>query len=117
LELFIATDKGKLNDAKIEFDKRACTTVVAASGGYPCDYKKNFEIDGFENLKGNDETIVFHAGTKKVNNVIVTNGGRVLAVTSFGKDIPDAMNKSKKVLEQIHFDGMYYRRDIGYEFM
>jgi phosphoribosylamine--glycine ligase len=117
LELFITIDKGKLNDAKIEFDKRACAAVVAVSGGYPGDYKKNFKISGSENFKENDETIVFHAGTKKVDDDIVTNGGRVLAVTSFGNDIPDAVNKSKKVLEQIHFDGMYYRRDIGYEFM
>jgi len=124
VELFIATHKGKLNEVKIELDKRACATVVAVSGGYPGDYKKNLKISQFENpedseqvLKMNDDTIVFHAGTKKVNDTIVTNGGRVLAVTSYGNDITDAVNKSKKVLEQIHFDGMYYRRDIGYEFV
>lgn len=117
VELFIATHEGKLSEAKIEFDKRACATVVAVSGGYPGDYKKNLKISGFENLKMNDDTIVFHAGTKKVDDTIVTNGGRVLAVTSYGNDIAEAVHKSKRVLEQIHFDGMYYRRDIGYEFV
>jgi len=116
VELFIATHEGKLSETKIEFDKRACATVVAVSGGYPGDYKKNLKISGFENLKMNDDTIVFHAGTKKADDAIVTNGGRVLAVTSYGNDITDAVNKSKKVLEQIYFEGMYYRRDIGYEF-
>jgi phosphoribosylamine--glycine ligase len=114
--LFIATHEGKLSEIKIEFDKRACATVVAVSGGYPGDYKKNFQISGLENSKRND-TIVFHAGTKTADNTIVTNGGRVLAVTSYGNDIADAVMKSKKVLEQIHFDGMYFRRDIGYEFV
>jgi phosphoribosylamine--glycine ligase len=117
VELFIAAHEGKLSEAKVEFDKRACATVVAVSGGYPGDYKKNLKISGFENLKMNDDSIIFHAGTKKVNDTIVTNGGRVLAVTSYGNDITDAVNKSKKVLEQIHFEGMYYRRDIGYEFV
>jgi len=117
VELFIATHEGKLSEVKIEFDKRSCAAVVAVSGGYPGDYKKNLKISGFQNLKLNDDTIVFHAGTKKVDDTIVTNGGRVLAVTSYGNNIADAMNKSKKVLEQIHFEGMYYRRDIGYEFV
>ena len=62
------------------------------------------------------DTIIFHAGTKKVDDTIVTNGGRVLVVTSYGNNINDAVNKSKAVLQQIHFEGMYYRKDIGYEF-
>jgi phosphoribosylamine--glycine ligase len=123
VELFIALHQGKLSTAKIEFDERACAAVVAVSGGYPGEYRKNVPISQFANPEGsgqvmqmNGDTIIFHAGTKKVDDAIVTNGGRVLAVTSYGTNITDAVNKSKKVLEQIHFDGMYYRRDIGYEF-
>lgn len=117
VELFIATHEGKLSETKIEFDERACATVVAVSGGYPGEYKKNLKISGFQNLKMDDNSIIFHAGTKKADDEIITNGGRVLAVTSYGNDIAEAVKKSKNVLEQIHFEGMYFRRDIGYEFV
>ena len=63
-----------------------------------------------------EDTVIFHAGTKQVGDTIVTNGGRVLAVTSYGNSITDAVNKSKLVLNNIDFEGMYYRKDIGYEF-
>jgi len=116
VELFIALHEEKLSTTKIAFDERACAVVVAVSGGYPGEYKKNLQISGLENLKTNNDTIIFHAGTKKVDNTIVTNGGRVLAVTSYGNNIGDAVSKSKNVLGQIHFDGMYFRKDIGYEF-
>lgn len=116
VELFIALHEGKLNTVTIEFDERACAVVVAVSGGYPGEYKKSLQISGIENLKSNNDTIVFHAGTKKADDLIVTNGGRVLAVTSYGNNIADAVNKSKNILQQIHFEGMYYRSDIGYEF-
>jgi len=116
IELFVALHNGSLKDINIEYDERACATVVAVSGGYPGDYKKNFEINGFENLKITQDSIVFHAGTKQVNETVVTNGGRVLAVTSYGTNISNAVDKSKAALQQIHFDGMYYRQDIGYEF-
>jgi len=116
VELFVVLSEGKLSTTKIEFDKRACAAVVAVSGGYPGDYKKNLKIDQLENLKMDEDTIIFHAGTKKVGDAIVTNGGRVLVVTSYGDNINDAVNKSKAVLQQIHFDGMYYRKDIGHEF-
>ena len=87
------------------------------SKGYPGDYEKNklIRLPG-ENLTGNDTTI-FHAGTKlNDDGSIVTNGGRVLAVTSFGRDIADAVRLSAERLNDIYFDGMYFRRDIGYEF-
>ena len=116
VELFLATHHSELHKINIAFDERACATVVAVSGGYPDDYKKNIEIHGLSNLKLTDDSIIFHAGTKQAADSVVTNGGRVLAVTSFGENIPDAVQKSKAVLEQIHFDGMYYRKDIGYEF-
>lgn len=115
VELFLAVYNNSLDDVAIEFDERACVTVVAVSGGYPGDYEKGKEI----NLPGNvqEASIIFHAGTKSdTNGKLVSNGGRVLAVTSFGKDIANAVQLSKKALSDIHFEGMYFRSDIGYEF-
>jgi phosphoribosylamine--glycine ligase len=113
--LFAAMDNGTLADANIEFYPQSCATVMAVSGGYPGDYKKNIPINGLADLQIAD-SIVFHAGTKESDNKILTNGGRVLAITSYGNTITEAVDKSKKVLEKISFEGMYYRRDIGYEF-
>lgn len=116
VELFLAVHNGKLKEQNITYNKSAYATVVAVSGGYPGDYKKGLKITGLDNLKNDNDSIVFHAGTKQLSNAVVTNGGRVLTVTSSGENITDAVNKSKAVLQQIHFDGMYYRNDIGYEF-
>jgi phosphoribosylamine--glycine ligase len=116
VELFIAVDKGNLQDQKIELDARACCTVMAVSGGYPGEYRKNIKISGLENIKMENDVLIFHAGTKQSGSDIVTNGGRVLAVSSFGNDIKEAVNKSKEVLNEISFEGMYFRKDIGYEF-
>lgn len=113
--LFAAMDNGTLIDANIEFYQKNVATVMAVSGGYPGDYKKNYTISGLDALQL-DDSIVFHAGTKLVNGEVLTNGGRVLTVTSYGNSIADAVAKSKKVLEKISFEGMYYRKDIGYEF-
>ena len=115
--LFAAMDNGTLIDANISFDERSCATVMAVSGGYPGEYKKNLRISGLADWRiDGPDSMVFHAGTKQVDDVVVTNGGRVLAVTSYGNDLRDAVAKSKKVLEKISFEGMYYRKDIGYEF-
>ncbi|GAC1438840.1 MAG: phosphoribosylamine--glycine ligase [Sediminibacterium sp.] len=114
--LFAAMDNGTLIDTNIGFDNRSCCTVMAVSGGYPGDYQKNLPINGLADAENDQTALVFHAGTRQVEETVVTNGGRVLAVTAYGKDIPDAVNKSKKVLEKISFEGMYYRKDIGYEF-
>lgn len=115
--LFAAMDNGTLIDANISFDERSCATVMAVSGGYPGDYKKNLRISGLADWRiDNNDSIVFHAGTTQVDDTIVTNGGRVLAVTSYGNNLSEAVAKSKKVLEKISFEGMYYRKDIGYEF-
>ncbi|MEP6844673.1 MAG: phosphoribosylamine--glycine ligase [Panacibacter sp.] len=116
VELFLSVYDGSLKNKTISYDERAAATIVAVSGGYPGEYKKNLKIDGLQNLNIDGDSIVFHAGTKQVNENVVTNGGRVLAVTSYGTTITNAVNKSKTVLKQIHFDGMYYRNDIGYEF-
>jgi phosphoribosylamine--glycine ligase len=116
VELFLSTHNNTLKDAVIEFDERACATIVAVSKGYPVEYEKNKLISlPVDNLK--TDSLIFHAGTKEnENGEIVTNGGRVLAVTSFGRNIADAVQLSKNVLQNIYFEGMYYRRDIGYEF-
>jgi phosphoribosylamine---glycine ligase len=116
VELFIALRAGKLSITKIEFDKRACAAVVAVSSGYPGEYRKNLPISKLANTQMSDDAIIFHAGTKKIDDTIVTNGGRVLVVTSYGNNINEAVNKSKAILQQIRFEGMYYRKDIGYEF-
>lgn len=113
--LFAAMDNGTLVDANIEFYPQHCATVMAVSGGYPGDYKKNLPVTGLGHAQAED-SIVFHAGTKLVNGEVYTNGGRVLTVTSYGNSIPEAVAKSKKLLEKISFEGMYYRKDIGYEF-
>ena len=116
VELLVAMYKGTLQDIKIEMDKRACCTVMAVSGGYPGNYKKNVKISGFENVRNEKDTLIFHAGTKQTGDDIVTNGGRVLAVSAFGTDIKEAVDKSMNVLQKISFEGMHYRKDIGYEF-
>lgn len=113
--LFAAMDNGTLADANIEFYPQSCATVMAVSGGYPGEYKKGLAISGLENAQAED-SVIFHAGTKQNGETVVTNGGRVIAVTSYGNNISEAVAKSKKVLEKISFEGMNYRKDIGYEF-
>lgn len=114
--LFAAMDNGTLVDTNISFDERSCATVMAVSGGYPGDYQKNFPISGLADWRIDTNSFVFHAGTKQSDDKVITNGGRVLAVTSYGNTITEAVMQSKKVLEKISFEGMYFRKDIGYEF-
>jgi phosphoribosylamine--glycine ligase len=114
--LFAAMDNGTLADANISYYPQHCATVMAVSGGYPGDYKKNIPIQGLDMLPESNTSIVFHAGTKAEGEQVLTNGGRVLTVTSYGNNISEAVDASKAVLEKITFEGMYYRRDIGYEF-
>ncbi len=117
VSLFAAMDNGTLADANIEYNDGCFATVMAVSGGYPGEYKKNIPIVGLENNIIDKSTILFHAGTTtNEKNEVITNGGRVLAVTSQGNTITDAVTKSKATLENISFEGMYYRKDIGYEF-
>ncbi len=115
VELLQSLKEEKIAEAEIEFDTRSIATVVAVSGGYPDHYEKGFAIDGL-NQRFDANSIVFHAGTKYENDKVVTNGGRVLAVTSFGDNITEAVDRSKEVLAKISFEGMYFRNDIGYEF-
>ncbi|RNC92261.1 MAG: phosphoribosylamine--glycine ligase [Allomuricauda sp.] len=112
VELFQAVAQGRLGDVVLKVDKRSATTVMAVSGGYPGAYEKNKEIKGIDQV---DESIVFHAGTKEQGNTVVTNGGRVLAVTSFGNSFNDALSRSYDNLKKISFEGIYYRKDIGFD--
>lgn len=115
VEVLLAASEKRLDKIKLEVDERAAATVVAVSGGYPGEYEKGKEIGGLEDTSFED-TIVFLAGTKKEGNKILTNGGRVMAVTSFGTNITEATEQSNYMMEQLFFEGMYFRPDIGYEF-
>lgn len=112
LSLFEAMAKGELEQAAFELDDRFCTTVMIVSQGYPGDYEKGKEITGVPDVKG---SIVFHAGTKLADGKVVTNGGRVIAVSSFGKTMREALAQSYENVAKIHFDGMNFRRDIGFD--
>lgn len=116
VELFVAMEKNNLQNTSIEYNEDFFATIMAVSGGYPGEYKKNLPIY-FNNELQQVDSIIFHAGTKKENDLIVTNGGRVLAVTSQGSSITEAVKKSTTALQKISFEGMYYRRDIGFEFV
>ncbi len=126
VELFLATENGTLQNEMIQFDKRSCATVMAVSGGYPGEYQKGipirFDVNNLHglfdsSLRNEQSGFIFHAGTLQTDRGVVTNGGRVLAVSAFGTNIADAVHESKKILHTIHFANMYYRQDIGFEFM
>lgn len=110
LELFEATALGKLADSAFELDDRYCTTVMLVAGGYPGSYEKGNVITGFDAVKG---SILFHAGTKLADGQVVTNGGRVMAVSSFGHNMEEALRQSYANVEKLSFKDMNYRRDIG----
>ncbi len=114
VELFQAVADGKLDEVSLEIDTRSATTVMLVSGGYPEEYEKGHEIFGLETIT---DSIVFHAGTKVVDEKVVSNGGRVLAVTSYGDDFQEAIKKSYQNIEKLHFDTMYYRKDIGFDLL
>ena len=112
VEVFRKVGEGKLDQVKLEVDERSAVTVMLVSGGYPEAYEKGKEISGLENI---EDSLVFHAGTKLENGKAVTNGGRVIAVTSFGDDYRQALKKSYQNAEKLHFDRMYYRKDLGFD--
>ena len=112
VELFQAVGNQTLNEITLEIDERSATTIMVVSGGYPEDYGKGFEISGLENIK---DSIAFHAGTKFENGKVVTNGGRVIAITSFGESFQEAIKKSYQNIDKLHFDKMYFRKDIGFD--
>ena len=116
VSLLAAADNGTLEDVNIQYHDDAFATVMAVSGGYPGSYQKNFPIAGIEAAQQLPDCLVFQAGTGFQDNAIVTKGGRVLTVTSQGKDLQEAVQKAQKALSSIQFEGMYFRKDIGYEF-
>jgi phosphoribosylamine--glycine ligase len=112
VELFQATANGTLSEKTIEIDERAATTVMLVSGGYPEAYAKGKVMSGLEKAEG---SLLFHAGTKADNGKILTNGGRVLAITSYGDNFKNALAISNKNAEVIDFEGKNYRKDIGFD--
>ncbi|WP_124979060.1 phosphoribosylamine--glycine ligase [Nonlabens xiamenensis] len=104
--------KAELDKEEVKIDPRSATTVMCVAGGYPEAYDKGMEITDLDKV---EDSIVFHAGTTLNGGKVVTNGGRVIAVTSFGKDFKEALKKSYQNIDQIDFDRMYYRRDIGFD--
>lgn len=114
--LLIAATQQELDKTVLRADERATVTIMAVSRGYPTGYEKGFEIKGLDGKYGK-ETLIFHAGTKEENGKTITNGGRVLCVTSFGRTIEEAAHQSLDVLDQIEYEGIYYRNDIGHEFI
>ena len=112
IDLFEGVATQTLSERDIEFDPRATATVMMVSGGYPEAYEKGKTIYG---LNGVEQSLVFHAGTASDGPAVTTNGGRVLAVTSYGKDLESALEKSYDNLKKIEFEGAYYRKDIGFD--
>lgn len=110
LPLLVAVAKGNLGDLELKHDQRTAVTVMAVSGGYPGSYPKGKEITGLDNVS---DSFLFHAGTACVNGKLVTSGGRVIAATSYGDDIPSAAAKSFEAIRAIDFEGKYFRRDIA----
>lgn len=134
IELLKATAEGRLSEVKVEFDPRYVTTVILASGGYPESYEKGREIKGLEKagagggdgksvekgtvlmgagVMGTVDRVVFHSGTRAEGGKILTNGGRVLAVSGYGNTMKEALQRSYELAEKIEFEGKYFRRDIG----
>lgn len=115
VELLNAVSNQELDKVKIETDPRTVCTVVAVSGGYPGDYTKGLEINGLGDINPED-SMLFHMGTTIKDGKVVTNGGRVFCITSYGRSIFDAVEISKEEMQKVTFKGMAYRNDIGYEF-
>ena len=111
-ELFEGVANQNLNEKSFSVTDKTATTVMLVSGGYPEAYEKNKEITGFDNL---EKSTVYHAGTDINEGVVVTSGGRVMAITSLGDSIEEALEKSYQSIDAIHFDKMNYRKDIGFD--
>lgn len=114
VELFLAVANEKLDQIELEIDPRSATTVMLVSGGYPEDFEKEKLMTGFDTIT---DSIVFHAGTKLDGTNVLTNGGRVMAITSYGDNFTEALEKSYKNIEKIHFEKMNFRKDIGQDLL
>ena len=113
-EIMMAITEDRLSEIDIKYSKDAATCVIMASGGYPDSYEKGKKISGLEDL--DDDIVVFHSGTKKDGNDILTNGGRVLGVCAKAKDVESAAKRVYENIEKISFDGKHYRKDIGIKY-
>ncbi|MFA5791593.1 MAG: phosphoribosylamine--glycine ligase [Candidatus Paceibacterota bacterium] len=113
LDIFNACVDGKLNEIEIKWKNLSACTIVLASGGYPGNYEKGKIISGITEIEKQDDIIIFHAGTKMEEGKLVTNGGRVLGVSTTGNNLEEALTKAYKAIESISFEGMQYRKDIG----
>jgi len=113
LEIMEACVEGRLDEMNIEWYDNAAVCVVLASGGYPVEYKKGFEITGLDEIKKRDDIIVFHAGTAEKDGKFVTNGGRVLGITGVGKDLDEAIKIAYQGVEVVDFEKKHFRHDIG----
>ena len=113
VEVFEACIDGTLDQIDLQFEDNAAVCVVLASEGYPVKYEKGFVIKGLEKFKDKEGYYVFHAGTKKAEEGVVTNGGRVLGVTAKGKDLKEARANAYEAINLVEFENKYYRHDIG----
>jgi phosphoribosylamine--glycine ligase len=112
VELMKATAEGRLSEMEIELDNRTVATVMLVSGGYPGSYEKGKAISGLEAV---DDSILFHAGSRLDDGHVLTSGGRVIAVSSYGTSMQDALATSYKNAERVRFEGKYFRSDIGFD--
>lgn len=115
LDLLQGVAEGNLNEKELKIDHRAAACLVMVSGGYPEQFEKGFIIKGLEKVKNHPDSLIFHAGTKQTEEGIVTNGGRVLAISSYGKDKEEALKNSYHLAKEIEYQDKYYRRDIGFD--
>jgi len=114
VELFESVCKQSLNNTEIKVNRKTAATIMLVSGGYPEEYENGKLIDFQDNISN---SLIFHAGTKYDGESIFTDGGRVMAITSFGENIAEAVLQSKNIAELIHFDGKYFRKDIGFDLL
>jgi phosphoribosylamine--glycine ligase len=112
VDLLIGAAEGTLNEKSIEIDSRTAAAVMLVSGGYPGSYEKGKVISGLENV---EESLVFHAGTKEKDGLVLTDGGRVIAVSSYGNSMQEALAASYQNAAKINFEGMYFRKDLGFD--
>ena len=112
LELLLSVRTGTLKEYDLQIHKNSAATVFLVSGGYPEKYEKNKEIFGLNDVS---ESTIFHAGAKNLEGKVITNGGRVIAITSMDNDLEGALKKCYKSIKQISFEKMNYRKDIGFD--
>ncbi|MEA1964311.1 MAG: phosphoribosylamine--glycine ligase [Candidatus Aerophobetes bacterium] len=115
LNLLLAVSRRKLNKIILEWRSQAAVCVILASKGYPKSYEKGKKIEGLENIARLKNIFPFYAGVKRENGNIVTSGGRVIGITALSKNLKEAIRDSYRAINKIHFEGMYYRKDIGYK--